>query len=94
MPWLHCIKMTLKKALARKYPRAFKKTAWQYVFPAKKRSRDPKTGKIMRHHVLESGLQKAVKRALKMSKDVDAVKSPLDSLWICGKNQCTLTPLI
>ena len=51
-------------AIARKYPDASGETEWQYVFPAKKLSRDPRTGKIMRHHVLESGLQKAVKHAL------------------------------
>lgn len=54
----------MPEALARKYRQAPKETAWQYVFPAKKRSKDPRSGKIMRHHVLESGLQKAVKRAL------------------------------
>ena len=53
----------LPDALARKYPNASRETGWQYVFPAKKRSKDPRTGKIMRHHVLQSGLQKAVKRA-------------------------------
>lgn len=51
-------------ALARKYKNASKEIAWQYIFPAKKRSKDPRSGKFMRHHVLESGLQKAVKRAM------------------------------
>jgi len=51
------------EALARKYPKASKQTGWQWVFPARERSRDPRSGKIMRHHVLESVLQKAVKRA-------------------------------
>jgi len=54
----------LPDALARKYKNAPKETAWQYVFPAKKRSNDPRTGAIRRHHVLPSGLQKAVKRAV------------------------------
>lgn len=54
----------IPQALARKYRQAPKETAWQYVFPAKMLSKDPRSGKIMRHHVLESGLQKAVKRAL------------------------------
>jgi site-specific recombinase XerD len=31
--------------------------------PGKKISSDPRTGKLRRHHVLESGLQKAVKTA-------------------------------
>jgi integron integrase len=50
-------------ALARKYPNASKATGWQWVFPAKLRSIDPRSGKEMRHHVLESVLQKAVKKA-------------------------------
>ena len=54
----------MPEALVRKYRQTPKETAWQYVFPAKKRSKDSRNGKIMRHHVLESGLQKAVKRAL------------------------------
>lgn len=50
-------------ALSRKYPNASKTTGWQWVFPAKLRSIDPRSGKEMRHHVLESVLQKAVKKA-------------------------------
>jgi len=55
----------LPEALSRKYPNAARETRWQYVFPAKKRSIDPRSGREMRHHVLESGLQKAVKLAVK-----------------------------
>ena len=55
----------LPNALPKKYPNASKETRWQYVFPAKKRSVDPRTGRVRRHHVLESGLQKAVKTAVK-----------------------------
>ncbi len=50
-------------ALGRKYKKAAMETLWQYVFPSKKRSIDPRTGREQRHHVLESGLQKAVKTA-------------------------------
>ncbi len=53
----------LPGALARKYPGAARETGWQYVFPARKRSVDPRSGVERRHHVMESGLQKAVKRA-------------------------------
>lgn len=52
------------EALARKYKNAAKETRWQFVFPAKKRSVDPRSGRERRHHVIESGLQKAVKRAV------------------------------
>ena len=54
----------LPEALARKYPHAAQEFRWQYVFPAKRRSVDPRTAVERRHHVLESGLQKAVKVAV------------------------------
>ncbi|MCF7848407.1 MAG: integron integrase [Kiritimatiellales bacterium] len=55
----------IPEALARKYPNACCETGWQYVFPSKNRSTDPRSGKEMRHHVMESGLQKAVKTAVR-----------------------------
>ncbi|MCD6273015.1 MAG: integron integrase [Deltaproteobacteria bacterium] len=55
-------------ALSRKYSNLSKETGWQYVFPAKKLSKDPRSGKIMRHNVRESGLQKAVKQGLNRAK--------------------------
>jgi len=57
----------LPHALAKKYPNAPRETNWQYLFPSKKRSIDPRSGREMRHHVLESGLQKAVKKALRQT---------------------------
>jgi len=53
----------LPTALARKYKNAATETQWQYVFPAKKRTIDPRSGYERRHHIMESGLQKAVKRS-------------------------------
>ena len=55
-------------ALARKYPQAATEWKWQYVFPAPKRSRDPRSGAIRRHHLDGSVLQKAVKLALQQTK--------------------------
>ena len=55
----------LPYALARKYPNAGKSPAWQYVFPASKLSKDPRSDKIRRHHVDDSVLQKAVKQAIR-----------------------------
>jgi len=52
-------------ALARKYPNAEKAWGWQYVFPASKRSVDPRTGETRRHHMAETALQKAVKEAIR-----------------------------
>jgi integron integrase len=53
----------LPHALARKYPSAASEATWQFLFPAAQRSPDPRTGRIYRHHVDESVLQRAVKRA-------------------------------
>lgn len=53
----------LPEALARKYRNAGREFRWQYLFPGKNPSKDPRTGVLRRHHVLESGLQKAVKVA-------------------------------
>lgn len=50
-------------ALARKYPRAGKEWIWQYVFPAKSLSVDPRSGTVRRHHINENLIQKAVKEA-------------------------------
>jgi integron integrase len=58
----------IPEALARKYPKAARETGWQWVFPARARSLDPRSGREMRHHVLESGLQKAVKRAAQQAR--------------------------
>ena len=54
----------LPHALARKYPNAAGSWAWQYVFPAAKRSTDPRSGVVRRHHLDDSCLQKAVKQAV------------------------------
>jgi site-specific recombinase XerD len=53
----------LPYALERKYPKANREWGWQYVFPAKSRSVDPRTGTERRHHVDESSLQKAIRAA-------------------------------
>ena len=50
-------------ALARKYPNMGKEWIWQYVFPAKTLSVDPRSGKVRRHHMNETLVQKAVKEA-------------------------------
>lgn len=54
----------LPHALERKYQNANKEWAWQYVFPADKISTDPRTGEVRRHHLLEDGVQRAVKQAI------------------------------
>ncbi|MCH7590269.1 integron integrase [PVC group bacterium] len=52
-------------ALSRKYPHADKDLGWQYVFPAKNRSIDPRTDIVRRHHFSEASLHKTVKQAIK-----------------------------
>lgn len=53
----------LPYALERKYPNANREWSWQYVFPSDRLSTDPRSGKTQRHHLDESGLQKAVRQA-------------------------------
>ena len=57
----------LPYALERKYQNASTEWGWQYVFPAKSLSKDPRTGEIRRHHIHENGLQKIVKAAARSS---------------------------
>jgi integrase len=54
----------LPHALSRKYPAAAREWGWQYVFPAAGRSTDPRSGAIRRHHLEDSGIQKAVRTAV------------------------------
>lgn len=53
----------LPHALGRKYPNAARETGWQYVFPSSQRSVDPRSGRLRRHHVDDSVLQRAVRAA-------------------------------
>ena len=57
----------LPYALAEKYPNANREWAWQYVFPAKTVSTDPRTGERRRHHVHENAVQKAIKEAVRLA---------------------------
>jgi len=56
----------LPYALGRKYSNASLEWGWQYVFPAKGLSKDPRTGEVRRHHLHENSLQKAVKAAVRL----------------------------
>jgi len=50
-------------ALAQKYPNAAKEWRWQYVFPATRLSIDPRSGIRRRHHLNESVMTRAIKKA-------------------------------
>ncbi|MBC3972172.1 tyrosine-type recombinase/integrase [Xanthomonas translucens pv. undulosa] len=53
----------LPHALERKYPNADVAPGWQYLVPAARRSVDPRSGRVGRHHVSEETLQRAVRAA-------------------------------
>jgi integron integrase len=55
-------------ALERKYPHADRQWIWQYVFPADRLSQDPRSGVTRRHHLHETGVQRAVRNAVKLVK--------------------------
>jgi integron integrase len=53
----------LPSALKDKYPHARTDWGWQYVFPAARASRDPRSGAVLRHHLHEITVQRAVRTA-------------------------------
>ncbi len=54
----------LPYALVRKYPNAARQWGWQYLFPARSTAVDPRSGNTRRHHLGETAIQKAVKKAM------------------------------
>ncbi len=54
----------LPGALSRKYTYAERQWGWQWVFPATRCYQDCQSGKIYRHHLHESVIQRAVKTAV------------------------------
>jgi integron integrase len=57
----------LPYALERKYPNANREWGWQFVFPSWKRSIDPRTQIVRRHHLYEQSVQRAVKHAIRQA---------------------------
>jgi len=53
----------LPHALAEKYIKANRDWIWQYVFPASRLSVDPRSGVRQRHHLEESWVQTAIRKA-------------------------------
>jgi integron integrase len=47
----------------KKYPNANKETKWQYLFPMKNLSKDPRSGLLRRHHIHEKTLGRNIKVA-------------------------------
>lgn len=55
----------LPKALAVKYPTAAKEFKWQYLFPSKKRSVDPRSGVRHRYHISARNIRRFIRHAAK-----------------------------
>ena len=58
----------LPLAYARKAPEAGKTFPWQWLFPARELSRDPRSGIVRRHYVHEGRLQRAIKQAVRTAR--------------------------
>lgn len=59
--------VALPDALRAKYPNAAREWQWQWLFPATRTYVDPSTKERRRHHIHETALQRAVKRAVSKS---------------------------
>lgn len=62
-------------ALARKYKKANKSLGWQYLLPSLKLSIDPQSNVIRRHHIDETGINKAIKQAASLA----GIRKPVSS---------------
>ena len=60
--------VNLPFALSKKYPNAAKEWIWQYVFPSSAIAKDPRSELMCRYHIHESGIQKALKQAVRSAK--------------------------
>ena len=63
-------------ALAKKFPRSAQDFGWQYLFAARHRSRDPKTGNVGRYHVHPGMLARAVVAAARRAQRERPVGCP------------------
>ena len=57
----------LPYALVRKYPNAEREWNWQFVFPGRGLSIDPRSEVIRRHHVDPSAINKAIKKVVRQT---------------------------
>ena len=53
----------LPEGLERKYPQAGKAWEWQWFFPSRQQMKDPRTGLLRRHHILDATFQHAIRQA-------------------------------
>lgn len=52
-------------SLEKKYPKAGTEWGWHWVFPAQRHSTDPRSQVVRRHHLIEDGVQRAVRKAVR-----------------------------
>jgi len=57
-----------RHALARKYPNAEREWGWQWVFPSARRSNNPRSNAVRRHHAHELSRQRAMKEAVRLAR--------------------------
>lgn len=58
----------LPHALGRKLGTSVRDWHWQYVFPSTRLSSDPSSGKVRRHHIHQTSLQKAIRNGAKQAR--------------------------
>jgi integron integrase len=58
----------LPHALARKYPNAGRAWSWQCVFPSRRRSVDPRSGAVRRHHADPKAIQRVMRSAIRSAR--------------------------
>ena len=61
---IDCGEVYLPPSIAKKNPAAGKEWKWQYVFPSRNISVDPRSGKRRRHHILEKSIQDTMKKGI------------------------------
>lgn len=57
----------LPEGLERKYPHAGQTWEWQWLFPSRQWMKEPRTGVLRRHHVLDATFQHAIRRAARQA---------------------------
>jgi hypothetical protein len=58
----------LPEGLDRKFPQAGKAWEWQWFFPSRQQMKDPRTGLLRRHHVLDATFQHAIRQAARRAR--------------------------
>lgn len=65
----------LPNALERKFPNAQREWIWQYVFPSARRSVDPRSTEVRRHHLHEKNIQRHIRLAAQRARIFKRVTS-------------------